>query len=371
MKVSILRRIFTVYMIIGTTFGTWVSPIITCILLSILRIVVALCRIVDHVFFPQAFRAPLKTPIMIVGNPRSGTTFLHRYLVKNGIGTGSQLWQILYPSIILQKIIKPFLPLLEKVSPTRYHSTAAHKTSLQSVETDDVAILFRYMDGFFLYGFILAWAEENFLHWVDPQERNTSDRDYKWLESIWIRNQYMDGSNRIVGKLFSLSINLPEFLEKYPDSKILYIIRDPLSVIPSGLSLVTGVLDKRFGFWNLPAEKRQHFINRFYQGLVMLLMRFQEDWTNGRIDKSRVFIVRFDRIMTDFDNLMDDVLEFIDHVPSDSLKKDIVETSEKQRSFQSSHEYDLEKFGLNAEQIKSDCAPVYETFLNTGSKLAE
>ena len=69
--------------------------------------------------------------------------------------------------------------------------------------------------------------------------------------------------------------------------------------------------------------------------------------------------------MTDFDNLMNEVLEFIDHVPSENLKKDILETAEKQRNFQSSHEYDLEKFGLNAEQIKSDCAPVYATFLNT------
>ena len=225
---------------------------------------------------------------MIVGNPRSGTTFLHRYLVKNGIGTGSQLWQMLYPSIILQKLIKPFIPYLEKVSPTRYHTSDAHATSLQSVETDDVAIFFRYIDGFFLY------------------------------------------------------------------------------VKPSVLSLVTGVLDKRFGFWNLPAEKRQHFINCLYNGLVMLLLRFHEDWGNGSIDQSRVFIVRFDRIMTDFDNLMDEVLEFIDYIPSEVLKADIQKTAEKQRDFQSKHEYDLEKFGLTEEQIKSDCAPVYETFLKPG-----
>ena len=112
------------------------------------------------------------------------------------------------------------------------------------------------------------------MHWVDPQERDTSDRDYKWLQSIWLRNQYIAGTDRSVGKLFSISANLPKFLEKFPDSKILYIIRDPLSVIPSGLSLVTGVLDKRFGFWSFPAEKRQHFINRLYNGLVMLLLRF-------------------------------------------------------------------------------------------------
>ena len=172
--------------------------------------------------------------------------------------------------------------------------------------------------------------------------------------------------DRSVAKLFSLSAVLPQFLEKFSDSnsKILYVIRDPLFVIPSGLSLITGVLDKRFGFWNLPSEKRQIFINRLYRGLIHLLLRFHEDWTNGRIDKSRVFIVHYDRIMTDFDNLMGEVLEFIDHLPSETLKKDIKETAEKQRKFKSEHKYDLEKFGLNKEQIKSDCAPIYKTFLH-------
>jgi len=368
MKVSVVKRVFVTYRILGTTFGAWVSPILTAMLILILRLVVSSCRVLDLLFFPHVFKYPIKNPIMIVGNPRSGTTFMHRYLVKSGIGTGSQLWQMLYPSIILQKIIRPFLPLLEKVSPTRHHSTAAHATSLQSVETDDAAIVFRFLDGFFHYGFILAWSEENLFEWVDPKHRNMAKRDYQWLESIWLRNQYIAGLNRSVGKLFSLSVNLPEFLENFPDSKVLYIIRDPLSVIPSGLSLVTGVLDKRFGFWNLPVKKRQHFINQLYYGLTQLLLRFHEDWTSGRIDRSRVYIIHFDRMMTDFDNLMNEVLEFIDHPPSSHFKEDIYKTAEKQRQFQSGHQYDLEKFGLNPEQIKSDCAPIYETFLKTNSE---
>jgi len=352
------------YLTIGRTFGTWFTPIITGLLISMLRIIVSIGRLVDRIFFPGAFKSKLKSPIMIVGNPRSGTTFLHRYLVNNGIGTGSQLWQMLYPSILLQKMIRPILPFLEKVSPARHHSTAAHKTSLQSVETDDVAIFFRFFDGFFLYGFILSWAEENFFSWVDPQKRDTSKRDYKWLESIWLRNQYLANSDRTVGKLFSLSANLPEFLEKFPDSKILYIVRDPLSVIPSGLSLITGVLDKRFSFWNLPKEKRSHFINRLYYGLVQLLLRFHSDWASGKIDKSRVMIVPFDQMMTDFEHLIIEIMEFIDYLPSDSLKKDIQETARKQRKFQSEHKYDLEKFGLSTKQIKEDCSPIYKTFLN-------
>ena len=364
MNISICRRIAKAYIIVGTTFGTWFSPLVTGVLVAILRIVVGTGRIIDRIFFPGAFIAKLNNPIMIVGNPRSGTTFLHRYLVKSGMGVGSQLWQMLYPSILLQKMIKPFLPFLEKVSPTRHHSTAAHKTSLQSVETDDAALFFRFFDGFFLYGFILSWAEENLFSWVDPLERNTSDRDYNWLESIWLRNQFMAGSDRTVGKLFSLSANLPRFLERFPDSKILYISRDPLAVIPSGLSLVTGVLDKRFGFWNLSEEKRSHFINRLYHGLVQLLLRFHSDWTTGNIDKSKVMIVPFDRMMSDFDTLMNEILEFIDHSPSEELKKNILATAEKQRHFKSEHKYDLEKFGLTEQQITEDCAVIYETFTN-------
>ena len=300
---------------------------------------------------------------MIVGSPRSGTTFLHRYLVNNQFGIGSQLWQMIYPSILLQKLLKPLLPFLEKVSPARHHSTAAHKTSLQSVETDDVALFFRYLDGFFLYGFILSWSKENLFDWVDPKKRNTSIRDYKWFESIWLRNQYLANHNRTVGKLFSLSANLPDFLNQFSDSKILYIIRDPLSVIPSGLSLVTSVLDKKFGFWNQPLESRTNFIQNLYKGLVELLLRFESDWTNNKIDRSKVKIIPFDRMMNDFENLMIEIIDFVDHPLSKNLKKNIKDTSDKQRSFQSKHEYDLKKFGLTKEQILNDCEPIYNTFL--------
>ena len=146
MKISLLKRISKAYYTVGKTFGTWFSPLITGLLILTLRTVVGIGRIIDKFFFPQAFQSKVNNAIIIVGNPRSGTTFLHRFLVNNNIGTGSQLWQMLYPSIILQKMIKPILPLLEKVSPARHHSTAAHKTSLQSVETDDVAIFFRFFD---------------------------------------------------------------------------------------------------------------------------------------------------------------------------------------------------------------------------------
>tara|TARA_B100000131_G_scaffold270506_1_gene270383 strand:- start:622 stop:1716 length:1095 start_codon:yes stop_codon:yes gene_type:complete len=364
MKISIFNRLSKIYNIIKNIFGKTYSTIITGLFLCILRLLVGLFRILDNLFLPQTIKCKLQRPILIVGNPRSGTTFMHRYLVNNNFGVGSQLWQMLYPSIILQKILKPILPILEKFSPARHHSTAAHKTSLQSVETDDVALFFRYLDGFFLYGFILSWSEQNLYDWVDPKKRNTSYRDYNWLESIWLKNQFISKKNRTIGKLFSLSVNLPEFLIRFPDSKILYIIRDPLSVIPSGLSLVTGVLDKKFGFWNLPKSKRNHFINNLYNGLVQLLIRFEKDWSNNKIDRTKVKLIPFDRMMNDFDNLMLEIADFVDHKVSDELKINITKTAQKQKQFKSEHKYDLNKFGLTEKKILNDCKPIYNTFFN-------
>ena len=362
-NISTLNRLNKAYLTIGHSFGIWISPIFSGLLIFILRLMISLGMFMDKIFYPSIRKRQITNPVVIVGNPRSGTTFLHRFLVKNKIGAGAQLWQLLYPSVLIQICIRPLLPILELISPTRHHSTEAHKTSLRSVETDDASILFRYFDGCFLYGFILSWAEEDLFEWFDPKIRDTSARDFNWLESIWNRVLKQSSNDKIIAKLFSISANLPRFMTRFPDAKILYMVRDPLSVIPSGLSLITGVLDKRFGFWDLPEDKRKRYIERLYKALVTLLIRFHDDWVNDRIDRSKVMIVRFDKMMENFDGLMSEIIKFLNCDPSEELLDTISQRSESQRKFKSKHLYDLEKFGLSSEQIRSDCSKIYETFL--------
>ena len=327
-----------------------------------MRSIVSIGLMLDRVFFPKLRKPKMIKPIIIVGNPRSGTTFLQRYLIKSGLGIGSELWQIIYPSILLQKIIRPLLPLFEKISPARHHSTAAHKTSLSSVETDDVGLFFKYFDGFFLYGFILAFDDKDLFNFFDPKIRNTNKRDFNWFEIVWSRIVF--GQNKpYLGKLFSLSTSLPAFQKRFSDAKILYMIREPLNVIPSGLSLVTGVLDKRFGFWNLDKEIRDQYLLRLYNALVELLKRFHYDWVNNNIDKSKVLIVRYDKMMSNFDDLMKDILKFVDVEPSDELILEIKKTTLDQKNYISKHKYDLKKFNLTEQKIKADCHFVYDTFL--------
>ena len=357
-----VKRFFRIYLIIGKTFNIWFSTIPVAIAILLLRIIIALGMFVDKFLF-WSLKRPLKNPIIIVGNPRSGTTFLHRFLIHHNVGIGSELWQLLYPSITIQKLIKPLLPYLERTSPAKYHSTEAHKTSLDSVETDDVSLLFRYLDGFFLYGFFLTFDEEDLFKWVDPKIRDTSSRDFRWLQEMWSRNTISNRSDRYIGKLFSLSSNLPAFQKFFPDSKILYLIRDPLNVIPSGLSLVTGVLDKRFNFWSLKKEIRDRFILRLYKALVELLNRFQDDWVKGKIEKEKVMIIKYDLMMSDFELVMREIITFTETENNDELTAAIKKIARSQQNYRSKHNYDLKKFGLTEEEIKKDCENIYLTFL--------
>jgi hypothetical protein len=357
------RRVLLAWRTVGRTFGTWLAPGLTLLSFTVLRTSVALGMTLDAILISRVRQTRVMRPIVIVGNPRTGTTFLHRFMHDQGLGAGLQLWKMLFPSVVLQRILKPALPLLEKVSPARHHSTVAHETSLTSVETDDAAVLFRYFDGYFLYGFLLAWADQEYRDWFDPERRDTSARDFAWMEQIWRRNEAATGAPRTIAKVFSLGLRLPLFLQKFPDAKILYTARDPVEAIPSAMSLVTGVLDKRFGFWKLPAETRQKYLDRLYLALVQLLRGFYEDYSSGKIDRSRVMIVPFPRLMRDFEKLMGEIVAFVDIQPDDRLKAEITRVAVEQRKFKSAHSYDGARFGLDSEKVRADCAFFYDAFL--------
>jgi len=360
---TIVARMGQVYRVLRRTFHVRVVPLFVAAVFGVVRAIVAVAMALDRVFFPRLARTRAHRPIVLVGNPRTGTTFLQRFLADEGFGSGMELFLMLYPSLLLQKALRPLLPLLEKISPARFHSTAAHQTSLGSVETDDVAVLFRYLDGFFLYGFFLSFDEEDRLLWFDPRVRDTSARDFDWLDALWRRSLVLHGAERNVAKLFSLAVRLPQFMRRFPEAQILYMARDPLSVIPSSMSLVTGVLDRAFGFWSLPLATRERWLERMYRAWVLLLHKFHDDWTGGLIDRRRVFLVRYDRMMWDFEGVMAEMCRFLEHPMTPALREKIRQRADKQRGYQSEHEYDLARFGLTEARVRRDCAFFYETFL--------
>ena len=102
-----------------------------------------------------------------------------------------------------------------------------------------------------------------------------------------------------------------------------------------------------------------------YKDLITMDQKVKENfgYTFKRKDIKDLDIL-INKSISEFTNKEAEIIDFIDHPPSDILKKDIQKTAENQRNFKSDHKYDLAKFGLSEEQIINDCKPIYDTFLN-------
>ena len=61
-SISVLNRIWKAYTTVGKSFGTWFSPIITGLLLFILRVLVGICMELDKLFFRNIREQRIKNP---------------------------------------------------------------------------------------------------------------------------------------------------------------------------------------------------------------------------------------------------------------------------------------------------------------------
>ena len=356
---SFYNRTRLAYRTVRRRFGVWGSPGVTASLFGFLRTGIWIGQRADVVWYRKKLAKPILNPIVIVGNPRTGTTFLQRFLDQNGVGVGQQIWQQLYPSLCIQRVLRPLLPLLERISPARHHSTVAHQTSITSVETDDASLFFRFFDGFFLYGFILAHADEDVLPWFDKQYRDTSQRDFHWLREVWKRNLIAREGDRVLAKLFSIGADVGSFQQAFPDANILYMARDPIEVIPSCLSLLTGVLEKRFQYSRLSVEEKRRYCHRMTDALLELMRRFVNDWKQGTIQKERIMIVPYERLMNDFEALLEEIALFVNHPMDLSLRQEVQKQAQIQATYQSKHRYDLSQFYLEEEDLREKASFFY------------
>ncbi len=329
--------------------------------------------VLDRVFFSGCRNVPIDRPIFIVGNPRSGTTFLHRLLLGAGDTAAFELWEMLFPAITARKLVGGLVPRLDRLSPARYHPSDIHDTNLRGIETDDVLWFFRTLDGPFAWAYFLAWQDswgselcrrEMGVHGVTERDR---ERFFGYYEQCWRRNLFYKNAKRVLAKTSMLTFRLDEVLARYPDAKLVYIIRDPVEVIPSGMSLVCGVLENGYDAWNRTTESDQRrWADNLYQASCEMLRCFHEAYTSGRIPEKNLCIVRYTDLLQNLEPTIGRILEFIEIEPSADFVEEVREQADKQRSYRSRHHHSPDKFHLDPERIRRDLGFVYETYGLTG-----
>jgi len=357
------------YQVINKTFGLRIRPLGTFVMLQVRQAVSATTLGLDYIFYPRHRKQPIDRPIFIIGNPRSGTTFLHRLLLGAGGMAAFELWEMLFPAITARKLLGRIVPRLDRLSPARYHPSDVHDTSLRGIETDDVAWFFRTLDGPFAWAYFLAWQD----NWnselyrrefgIDGVTEREKERFFRYYEACWRRNLMYKRSSRILAKTSMLTFRLDEVLERYPDCKLVYIIRDPVEVIPSGMSLIASVLENGYNMWDRSSkEDQERWIENLYQASCDILRRFYEAQTDGSIPERNLCVVRYTDLLQNLEPTIARIVEFLEIEPSAEFLEEVRAQAERQRTYTSGHKHSPDKFGLSPERIRKDLAFVYDAY---------
>jgi len=113
------------------------------------------CLLLDDVLFPAYRRQPVERPLFILGNFRSGSTFLHRLLARDSTTfTGLRTWDIfLMPSITQRRLFHalgrvdawlggPVMRLLRRFDARYFGAVRIHKIGLFEPEEDEMILMY-------------------------------------------------------------------------------------------------------------------------------------------------------------------------------------------------------------------------------------
>lgn len=364
-----MPKYLELYKLLNRTFGFNLRPVATYGLIQAKQAFNAITRSLDDLAYSEYAAQKLDRPVFILGNPRSGTTFLHRFLLDTDTFCAFELWEMLFPAVSARKALSGVVDYLAPLSPARFHSEAAHQTGLRDVETDDAMAFFHFVDGGFLWSYFQAWEDKwgselsTKIFDLDGQSFQEKQKVFSFLESCWTRNLLYKNKSRILVKASTMTLRVKTIVERYPDCRMVYMVRDPIETIPSGMSMITGVLEKSYGMSkNTTPSQREIYFENLYQASCHMFRYFHDTWKAGLIPEKNLRIVPYPRLIKDLENQTKELLEFIEVEPSPDFLAKVKKQAEKQKSRKSEHRYSLSEYNLSEERIRKDLAYVYESF---------
>jgi len=337
-----------------------------------LQIFVSLVRKLEMIPYSQYRQQTITTPIYITGNPRSGTTFLHRLLCLDSQFTYTKLYHTIFPSIAfyylfenLEKLNKhlnglftPIINFLEKKGFSGWDTI--HTTKLDQAEEDEQLFVFTMLSPVItlLFPFFDKLQDSC---WVDRLPRSTRQKLMSYYCDCLQRHLYaVGGKQTMLIKNTTCTGRLESMLETIPDLKIIHLIRHPYQAIPSLLSMykaswqtfvpqtwdnveASKALAKLYGEYY---RQRLHIFTKLRQTQPERLIEITyEELTNNTLNVIKRIYEQFNLCLTE-----------------ETLKNFHTEIQLAQTGYTSKHKYSLEEFGLSKEMIYSAIPDVFAEY---------
>ena len=219
--------------------------------------------LLDDLLFPEWRAVEILSPIFIVGNARSGTTYMHRlFSLDESSFCFFRTWELLVGvSITWRKLfiklydmdqfyLKGYLySLLCQLENHMLANCRTHVFGLQQAEEDDwlmchislsQLITFFFPAGCAIFGNIIVFDNSVnsltekliFSYYKDCIRRHMFVRNFRNLISL--RKTYVSKSPPFTNRIPSLN-------SEFPDCRVVCLVRDPVEAVPSMISYISQV----------------------------------------------------------------------------------------------------------------------------------
>jgi len=336
---------------------------------SLVQLFNLLCFALDRILYPDFANRKLQAPVFIIGPPRSGTTFIHRLLSKDEANFFCfRTWELIFPAIVQKRMIarlgridsrlgSPLHRAIERFEAGRFQEFGKmHKISLFSPEEDDKLLIhifsFHGLVWLFPYPDELRWL--NYFDQLGPdQERDRIMRFYRMC--IQRQARYLDTRSHLLSKNPFSCHKIASLLHHFPGCKFIYMIRNPLDVIPSMISLANGITRntlKMPGGNQLEQEAYQTALS-FYRYPLKLL---EEQ------DPACYTIVNYEDLVRNPSLVVQNIYQHFGLPLSDAFRQLLVEEDLSMKRYQSRHTYSLQQLSIGPQRIREDLGEIFLRF---------
>ncbi|MFP4394670.1 MAG: sulfotransferase family protein [Anaerolineales bacterium] len=327
----------------------------------------------DEIFYRDYRQMKIDAPIFIIGNPRSGTTFLHRLLAKDHQNfTTMKMWEMLFaPSVTARKIVwagraldrrlnYPFRKRIRELEEEWEEQNEMHRVALRAPEEDEYLL-------FHIWSMLKIWTFSAILSEAKPytyfdQEMPTAEKQQmmSFYTRCLQRHLYAHGPHdkrkrTYLAKNPSFSPMIATLLDYFPNAKFIYLARNPLDVIPSYISL-TETEWKILGDPPAPYASRDYILEMAGHWYRYPLAQLEH------LPRDQYTIVNLHALIDDVESHVREIYHRLGLEVSPAFAKVLQRETIRARQHESDHTYAMAEMGLTREQIVAHYEDIFERF---------
>lgn len=327
----------------------------------------------DEILFREYRRMRVRQPVFILGNPRSGTTFLQRLLAKDEhTFLAMKTWEMfLAPSITMRKILialadfgkrigAPLQRALARWERRWQRNNVIHKVALHAPEEDEYLLTHIFSSlKIWLYVAMLDEARP-YTYFDSAMPESERERIMDFYVGCLRRHLYAheipeEVSLHYLAKNPNFTPMIDTLYEHFPDAKIIYLVRNPLDTIPSYISL-------KEREWRLLGQPLEPYASRDY---ILDATRHWYSYPLERLEQepdADYIVVNFNDLVHDARRTVTAIYDRFGFEITSAYDDLLREATERARNYESDHEYSLEEMGLTREQIVDQYEDMFERF---------